>query len=643
MTSSKRCGGCSMASNLDKLERFRGIWIHDVEFYHPAEAVNAVSYQGRDGETHVDTGNLPVPVALTAYELRTKTRIAIGWPELLQQKDPPYPINDQQVFIAFYAAAEQLAHASLGWSFSPNIIDLYAEFRRAFSFPRLLTKTPFYKYNGVRLRQDPDPFPYPPRYVPELDDFDPAHSQSFSLLAAREAYRLPPLMSCDHKDAMRRRIMRGPPYQAEEMRDMLLYCSADTLALVDLLDAMVPEMNVDLALLRGDYVRAIAHQEHHGVPIDRQLFPQILESLPTIHRELIRATDAAYGFFDEGHFTESRFLHYLQAHRIPWLLTRTGKPSLRDEYLKEQCDIYPELEPFRQLRKTVVKGPKLIVPVGKDFRHRTMLSPFGTITGRNAPSRSLFGQAKWMRFLAAAETSDHLYILLDWSQEELGIGACLSGDLARQRAYLGVGEGDQHRDFYMILADILGVTRDQAKVFTLAEQYGAGPQTLARRLKWPTFVIRRFMRSLHHEFPVFYDWLDRIVNAAYRDGKLETALGWQLLIPKHGANVRTIGNFLIQGYGADLLRASVSTAIDQGLNVIATMHDSVLLYVPIEEAEAQREAMLEIMAEVSRELLDGFELIAKPDVQTRERYVDDTGEAMWRMMLKILKQRGHAL
>jgi DNA polymerase I len=626
---------------LNKLGQFEGIWLHDFEFYYAPDAVNVVTYKGKDGERRTDTGNPPICVALTAYELRSQTSISLGWPEILRQRDPPYPINDRQLYVAFYASAEQVAHASLGWPFSPNIIDLYGEFRRAFNYPRIQHHRPFWKYHVTRLYHEPDPFPYPPKFHPDLEEFDPDHSQSFSLLAAREAYRLPPLITSEHKTEMRNRIMRGPPYRTDEMHQILQYCMADTLSLRELLAAMLREIDVELALLRGDYIRAIAHQEFHGIPLDRERFPQILEHLPALHRELIADTDAPYGFYEDGHFVASHFMRYLQEHRIPWQLTREGKPLLRDEYLKEMCDIYPQLEPFRQLRKTVAKGPKLIIPVGKDFRHRTMLSPFATVTGRNAPSRFLFSQAKWMRFFPMAEDPGHVFIHIDWSQQELGIGASLSGDRARQRAYLGYGEGEHRRDFYMIQGEILGCGRQESKIFTLAEQYGAGPQTLARRLKRPTFVIRRFLGSLHKEFPVFYDWCDRIVNAAYRDGRLETALGWQLLIPKHGANVRSIRNFLVQGYGADLLRASVSTAVDQGINVIATMHDSVLIYATVDQAEEQCQAMLFIMAEVSRELLEGFELIAKPDEQTRERYFDEKGEAMWRIILKILEQRGH--
>jgi DNA polymerase-1 len=618
-----------MSRGLESLDRFDSIYLFDTEFYTPSAAVNSVSYRGKDGEEHTDTGNVSRPVAVTAYELRTRTKTALGWPELDTHRAAPYSTGPNDLFVAFFASAEIGSHFALGWEPPQNVIDLYAEFRRLHNYPRIHPPRHFYDYDVTRLYQEPDPFPYPPKYCPELDTFDPEASQRFSLLDARETYKLPPLATSAHKTTMRHRIMKGPPYRDDEMRAILNYCLSDTMSLQDLLLAMLPHINVEHALLRGDYMRAVAWQEYRGIPIDQERFPQLLTHWETIKSHLIADVDRQYGFYVDNHFDTRRFIHYLHAHGIPWRLTKSGQPMFKDEYFKEQCEVYPELEEFRQLRKTVGKAKKLILAVGEDYRHRTMLSPFATVTGRNAPSRFIFGQAKWMRMLIKAPPGYALGAI-DWSQQELGVSAVLSSDEARQQAY----RGDKTRDFYMILADIIRCTRSEAKTFTLAEQYGAGVALLARRMRRQPFVIRRILRDLHRAYPAFYDWSQRIVNVAYREGKLETALGWQILAPKHGANTRTLRNFLSQGYGADLLRLSVARAVDHGINVIGTMHDSVLIEARTTEIDTQVAAMLEIMAEASRELLDGFELRAKAEVHTR--YDDEAGHELWFKILKIL-------
>ena len=63
-----------------------------------------------------------------------------------------------------------------------------------------------------------------------------------------------------------------------------------------------------------------------------------------------------------------------------------------------------------------------------------MLSAFGDKTGRNQPSSNkfIFGSSVWLRSLIKpAEGWGIAYI--DWSQQEFGIAAALSGDEAGLR------------------------------------------------------------------------------------------------------------------------------------------------------------------------------------------------------------------
>src|SRR5262245_11774919 len=174
-----------MASPFQKLARFRSEWCVDFEFYQEPQCINRVSYTDKYGEPHTDTGNIPVPVALTAYERRTRTKICLGYDELHRCKTPPYPIGPADLFISYYGTAELGCHLALGWPRPRNVRATYPEFRRVHTYPRSNPANHFCEYGVTRLYEPPDPFPYPPKYVPELDDFDPDKSQSFGLLAAR--------------------------------------------------------------------------------------------------------------------------------------------------------------------------------------------------------------------------------------------------------------------------------------------------------------------------------------------------------------------------------------------------------------------------------------------------------------------------
>src|SRR6516165_5374109 len=85
-----------------------------------------------------------------------------------------------------------------------------------------------------------------------------------------------------------------------------------------------------------------------------------------------------------------------------------------------------------------------------------MLSPFGTRSSRNAPSNSrfIFGPSVWLRGLIKPPPGFGL-AYIDWSQQEFGIAAALSGDHAMQDAYIS-------RDPYLAFAKQAGAVPEGA-------------------------------------------------------------------------------------------------------------------------------------------------------------------------------------
>ena len=68
---------------------------------------------------------------------------------------------------------------------------------------------------------------------------------------------------------MRELALRGGPYNADERKALLDYCQSDVDALVKLLPAMLPRIDLPRGLLRGRYTRGRGHAwEHTGIPID---------------------------------------------------------------------------------------------------------------------------------------------------------------------------------------------------------------------------------------------------------------------------------------------------------------------------------------------------------------------------------------
>ena len=74
--------------------------------------------------------------------------------------------------------------------------------------------------------------------------------------------------------------------------------------------------------------------------------------------------------------------------------------------------------------------------VGHDGRNRALLVVFASKTGRNQPSNAkfIFGPSVWLRGLIRPERGSAL-VYADWSSQEFGIAAALSGDERMMEAY----------------------------------------------------------------------------------------------------------------------------------------------------------------------------------------------------------------
>ena len=130
-----------------------------------------------------------------------------------------------------------------------------------------------------------------------------------------------------------------------------------------------------------------------------------------------------------------------------------------------------------------------------------MLSPFRSDTGRNQPSTSkfIFGPSCWIRgFIKPGPGRFLAYI--DYSQQELGIAAALSGDRKMQEAY-------RSGDPYLRFAQMAGAVptnatkkshpeeRSAYKVCMLAVQYGMGAEALAVQLGKTRYEANKLLRA----------------------------------------------------------------------------------------------------------------------------------------------------
>lgn len=342
-------------------------------------------------------------------------------------------------------------------------------------------------------------------------------------------------------------------------------------------------------------------------------------------------------------FSAARFAEWLVESGIPWPRLESGSLALDDDTFRQMARAYPQVAPLRELRHALGEMRLFSdLAVGSDGRNRCLLSPYRSITSRNQPSNAkfVFGPSCWLRGLIRP-TEGRAIAYVDWSQQEFGIAAALSGDQAMQHAYLS-------SDPYLTFAKQAGAVppnatkqshkseREKFKVCSLAVQYGMGSKSLAQSLGQPEAVARELLRLHRATYPVFWKWSEAAVNHAMLLGWLATVFGWRVQVGPR-ANPRSLANFPMQANGAEMLRLACCLLTERGVAVCAPIHDALLVEGSGDEIEGVVVETQAAMAEASRVTLDGFELRSDAKiVRHPDRYMDPRGERMWESVFKIL-------
>ncbi len=552
-------------------------------------------------------------VCMAAQELKSGRHIRLWQDDLRKLRTPPFPTDESVLYVAYFASAEFSCHLALGWPLPARVFDCYTEFRN-------LT-------NGRK------------------------HALGNGLLAALAAYGLDGI-AADEKHAMRDLVLAGGPWTDAERRDILEYCAGDVVALDKLFPRLLadvmrdpdPLQRLGQALLRGRYMKAVAHMEHAGVPVDTETLARLRTGWTAIQDRLISEIDKNFGVFDGRTFKQDLFAQWLAGSGIPWPTTDAGHLALDRDTFRQAARAHPEVAPLRELRHALSEMRLNDLAVGSDGRNRTLLSPFGARTGRNTPSNSkfIFGPSAWLRGLIKP-SEGHGLAYVDFSSQEVAIAAALSGDSALMAAY-------RTGDVYLAFAKQAGLApasatkqthkkvRDQCKAVVLGVQYGMQAHSLGQRIGQPEIYARRLLEAHRRTYPQFWEWTEGAVDKAMLSGMLETVFGWSVYIG-HQSNPRALQNFPCQANGAEMLRLACCLATEAGLTICAPVHDAVLLEAPLKQLDADIAELRALMAEASRVVLGGFEVrTAAEVVRWPDRYADERGAVMWRRVTALLDE-----
>ena len=584
-----------------------------------------------DFEYEVGDGELPDVLCMSAIVLDEK----LEHPRPLKQwrgefgAEPPFPIDDDTLFIAYTAWAEMTCFKVLGWKFPVHIFDQHTAYLAA---------------SNILLPYNPNE----PRVKPRkrLED-------------ACTAYGLHGWVGIN-KEAISEAIGNGTWRQRYSPAEVMEYCAEDVRMELALLRRQIrghgrfPPADVPRILHWSNYsAKCIALIQARGIPIDMPLWNLVQENKAAVIGEMRRRFDPSYGddepiYTPEGNWGERRFEQWLIRAGVPfWPRLDSGKLDTDSDAFRMMYHI-PGIENLHTLRDSVGFIAKARLPIGRDGRNRPSLFPFGTATGRNAHARSPYNAHAGVRGFIKFPI-ENIGAYLDWRTQEVGVAAAEFGDQNLINDYL-------NGDIYHALALLCGLTREpdpikwkkqcpdvrnRMKALQLGINYGMGVPSLARGLNRHPLIAADIISRHQRRYPRFWQWRADMVQTAMLERRIESSFtGWPLRI-SHAPNKRTLYNFPMQSGGAEMLRLATVRLCDAGIVPVMLIHDGILF----EESDQEKiDHAREIMIQAGRDTCNGLEIGADVDqlLKGGRRYHDKREKAveMWATIMGALRAVG---
>jgi uracil-DNA glycosylase family 4 len=276
--------------------------------------------------------------------------------------------------------------------------------------------------------------------------------------------------------------------------------------------------------------------------------------------------------------------------------------------LREFAEFHRAYAKIVKLRGNYLEG--LILRTQRDGKLYCRFNPCGTVSGRSSSNdpnlqniaREGYSEIPGIRTLFTP--SDNCVILsADYSQAELRTCAKLSGDsslldiyrdgtrsLHKERAAAFYGENYTYEEYVKSKNINFGVT------------YGQGADAFAQMYHMPKSEAQAYIDGWWEEFNELGEWVAETQKRALRDGYVQSPFGhkrrFSLVTNDNIGDVkREAVSSLPQNIAAWLTIHALCDLVDNGVRVVATVHDSIVADVPIDEVSQTASLMRDLMRE----------------------------------------------
>ncbi len=402
------------------------------------------------------------------------------------------------------------------------------------------------------------------------------------------------------------------------------------------------DREVQIVLQYSHFLPYARKMQEAGLPMDMTALKKLQMVMPDILAELTEEANEQYDVYIDGRLSLRKFKSYLRSQSNSFPRHWKRETDVHYDDLKEMAKVHPELELLKDVEQIRNQGKISTVVVGADGRNRTSPGLFRSKTGRNQPSwESILCRAKPLRSLIKPPPGRSMFSV-DFSAEEFGIAAALSGDESMKRDYRS---GDVYLAFGAknravpenACKDDYPAERKRFKLALLAIGYGIGARNLARKLDVDESEAKHMIETYRQTYSVYWKWSEDLLNRVHRGELLTTPMGWRL-IPTKEMSDESIRNFPLQATASDILRRAIQLAMDAGLRVCASLHDSLWVECRQEELGTSIATCAEAMESASEEVLGGFRLKAACEARCTypERIQLDTESTTWSILSRYL-------
>lgn len=386
-----------------------------------------------------------------------------------------------------------------------------------------------------------------------------------------------------------------------------------------------PRLNRLFQFLMIPAINALVELELGGIPIDVDRLEDLAEGLEADlarHTELLAVYAGKPDLNPNSPVQMRRFLYRDLGLPVVSRTTKTKKPALDKDTRAALMPMHPAIRVYDDYKTVSQSITAFINPwreMERDGRLHTSYKPSHVVTGRLSSEKPNFQQVprdpRFRRLFGGVP--GHKVIELDYSQIELRIAAWLADEYEMLRAY-SVGE-----DLHTLTAErVIGdpAARQTGKTLNFGLLYGAGAKKLQKialgdyGVEMTLPEAEQYHRDFFETYPGLKSWQNMTKAKVHTQKFLDSPIGRRRYFPNidsmdfgkriHEENAAL--NHPVQSMASDLMLFSLTELHRSGFRIFATIHDSVLLLAPADEAEGHALKAKEVMESIPQHIKRKF-------------------------------------